>query len=109
MSKVLDRLQRELVTEGRVRPVVDVLSSALSSGSPQHTPGPAQDDGAPVDWTSPTPQLVRSRKEQRRRRFTRGDDYHRDLAGAACKCGTEPGQLCGLHARLGHRRHVRPG
>jgi hypothetical protein len=105
MSRVLDQLQRELVTEGRIRPVVDVLAPALSSPP---SAGPAQDDGAPVDWTSPTPQLVRSRKEQRRLRYTYVAETEADRAGAACACGYEKGEMCGIHARLGHRRHVRP-
>jgi hypothetical protein len=103
MSRVLDRLQRGLVTEGRIRPVVDVLAPALAMGPAQ---GNVQ---VPVeDWTPPTPQLVRSRKEQRRIRFTYVTETEADRAGAPCPCGFEQGQVCGIHARLGHRRHVRP-
>jgi hypothetical protein len=56
------------------------------------------------------PQLVRSAKENRRRRYTHAVHFEDDRAGRPCICGTTPDELCALHARLvGHRRHVRPG
>jgi|SRR5215211_2992061 len=54
------------------------------------------------------PKLVRSRKEQRARKFTYVTETEADRDGAPCACGTEPGAVCGIHARLGHRRSLRP-
>jgi hypothetical protein len=85
----LERLKRELLAPAR--PVVHSIT--------------AEEQVRVRD----VPQLVRSRKEQRRRRFTGVEHYEDDRAGRPCACGTTPDELCALHARLvGHRRHVRP-
>jgi hypothetical protein len=106
----LDALKRELVTKGRLRPVEDVLSPVVSSGrSPQPiTPRPAQDTIPAEDWTPPEPQVVRSRKEQRKYRRTGAEDHAHDLASAG-SCACTKTTACALHALLVERRwHARP-
>jgi hypothetical protein len=102
-GKSLDQLRHELATQGRLLPPADVLSPA-----PSPSPGPAQDTIPAEEWEPPEPQLVRTRKEQRQRKLSYVTEREADQAGHGCACGTETGQVCGIHVRIGHRRSLRP-
>jgi hypothetical protein len=91
MASLIDRLRDELL-------------------EPPRHPSVTHSVIAIEDLEQHAPQLVRTAKEQRKRRYTRVEHYEDDRAGRPCACGTTPDEPCILHAHLvGHRRHVRPG